>query len=468
MKMLNLIRNNLTAIICLFIFSVITINRIINHIPWFDEAHAWTIAEQLGFVDMFNYVKNEGHFFIWQTLLYPFAHSHLIPYPYPMQALNWIFCFSALVLMWWKAPFNNWIKALITFSFPFLGCYGVLARCYSIGILLIFVLAVLYENKLKYPKTYALLLIVCANTSVMALIGASAFGFLFLYDFIRNYEKNDKIWVYMILSFGAFLIFYQLFNMDYYTPIAGNRTPHISIRIFRNSFVNGGLILNCFLVLLFSIPLFRYLYENKSALIFTVFSYFWLLVFSMGVYGAAFWHTYFFFIFLLTGLWLCKDTKNSKWALIVFALISLIFIVHKPVDKDYYQVFGHKPDRLLQFIKHDEILNKSNIIQNHGILYTMIPYIYGQDYILKNHCHKELNTDYDLLNNNNKMCAVKNTMEQAKRYPDKLKKMINEKTYTFIDTREYKIVSDTVKINKFYFEKYKCFEHYCFYKIYVK
>ena len=58
MKVLNLIKNIAVPIICLIVYAVITITKIVNHSPWFDEAHAWTIAEQLNFIDMFNYVKN--------------------------------------------------------------------------------------------------------------------------------------------------------------------------------------------------------------------------------------------------------------------------------------------------------------------------------------------------------------------------------------------------------------------------
>ena len=108
-------------------------------------------------------------------------------------------------------------------------------------------------------------------------------------------------------------------------PIAENRTPHISVRIFRNAFVNGHLIINCLLAVLFSIPLIRYFYENKVALFFISFTYFWLLVFSMGVYGAAFWHTYFFYIYLLRGLWLCKNLNDSKFTLIKPSDVTLLF-----------------------------------------------------------------------------------------------------------------------------------------------
>ncbi len=461
---------NKFTILCLVIYAAVTIYFNYTHVMWFDEAHSWLIAKQLGFVDMLKYIKNEGHFFVWQVLLYPFAHIKFNLYPYVMKVLNWSFCICAVVILWWKAPFNNCIKALITFSFPFLVCYSVLARCYSIGILLLFALAALYENKFKYPKTYALLLILCANTSVMALIGATAFGVLFLYDYIRNYEKKDKICVYMILFFGALLVLYQLFNIGYFEPISLNRKPHISVRIFRNSFINGHLIINCLLTGLFSIPLLRYFYENKKSLFFISFTYAILLIFLMAVYGGSFWHSYFFYIFLIIALWISNDVNNLKiknFAIITFAIISLILVFHKPVDKDYYQVFGRKSLDLLNIIERDENLNHSTIIQNSGILYEIIPYSFGKSYKLKNHCHQEQNTDYDLLNNNNKICAIKNTMEQAKRYPKLLEKIIDKNTYTFIDTREYKINSD-VKINKFYFKKYKCFEQYCFFKINVK
>ena len=135
------------AIFCIIIYSLITLFKALTHTPWFDEAHAWTIAEQLSLPEVFNYVKDEGHFFLWQFILYPFAKMHL--YPYAMQFLNWLFCTAAIIIMWKKAPFHYVIKILITFSYPFFVCYSIIARCYSIGILLLFLLAALFNDKLK-------------------------------------------------------------------------------------------------------------------------------------------------------------------------------------------------------------------------------------------------------------------------------------------------------------------------------
>ena len=62
MKIKEVIKNNKFAIISLIFYCVITLYRLFTHTPWFDEAHAYTIAEQLSFFEMVNYVKNEGHF----------------------------------------------------------------------------------------------------------------------------------------------------------------------------------------------------------------------------------------------------------------------------------------------------------------------------------------------------------------------------------------------------------------------
>ena len=240
MKLIKFIKDNGIAMFCLLLFAIITITRIINHIPFYDEAHAWLMTKQLDYLNLFNEVKNEGHLFVWQTLLYPFAKSQILPYPYAMQILSWTFCFLAMILMWWKAPFGNITKALITFSFPFLGCYGVLSRCYSIGILLLFILTAMFRDKLKYPKTYALLLVICANTNFMCLIGASALGFLFLHELMnssKQLKSKDLTIVCSILFVGVALVLGQLLNIGYYGQIASNRKPHVSIKVFRNTFV---------------------------------------------------------------------------------------------------------------------------------------------------------------------------------------------------------------------------------------
>ena len=66
-----------------------------------------------------------------------------------MIFINWFFCVFALVVMWKKAPFNIFEKSLITFGVPFLFLWGSVARCYSIGILFIFLALSIYKERFE-------------------------------------------------------------------------------------------------------------------------------------------------------------------------------------------------------------------------------------------------------------------------------------------------------------------------------
>ena len=65
-KIENIIKSRFVPIIVLLIYALISLSRMLNHVPFFDEAHAWSLVEQLSFWEMVKEVKNEGHFFVWQ------------------------------------------------------------------------------------------------------------------------------------------------------------------------------------------------------------------------------------------------------------------------------------------------------------------------------------------------------------------------------------------------------------------
>ena len=475
MKINEFIKNNKLASFSMLFYTVITLFRLFNHTPWFDEAHAYTVAEQLNFVDLFKYVKNEGHFFIWQMILYPFAKLHL--YPYPMLFLNWLFCTSALILMWAKAPIDNRIKALITFSSPIIWCYALIARCYSIGILFLFLLAFMFDKKLQYPKTYAFLLVVSANTSIVGLIGTSAFGFLFLYELFKTkgLDLKNIIGVSFILLAGSVVILYQLLNIGYWDSTVGQRTLHLSVKIFRNTFVYDRLLPNLMLIWIFAVPIFKYFFENKKVLFFISFSYFFLLLLSTGVYPCHYWHTYFFYILLIIAFWLMGGksyAKNLKRnALIAFGIISAILIIHTPQMPKYSFIYKSYTKDLIKFIESDELLKKSQIIQNDGLIYEMSPYSYGKSFTVRNYCHTEKNKDYDLWNISTLVCPTENAMWQASKHPQILKSIADDNTYTYIKESKAETIKNSVIIKsqdvEFKFDKYKCFREYCFWKITV-
>ena len=474
----NITKLNKIAISCLVLFSVITLARIFNHVPWFDEAHGWTIAEQLNYFDMLNYIKNEGHFFVWQSLLYPFAKLHL--YPYSMQLLNWIFCLIALIVMWWKAPFNNVVKGLITFSFPFLGCYGVIARCYSVGIMLLFILASMNDVKLKYPKTYATVLIFCANTSIMALIGASAFGLMFLYDLYKSkLNKNELIKTSGILFLGAFLVFIQIFLNIYFSSIVTNSHLFTSLIMIENIFIYHNFLLNFLINIIFAVPIFIYLCSKKQALFLFVVTYFLMLLLTFKFYGFNFWHSYFFYIYLLIALWISdkkeENTVLKKISVSIFAIISFILIFHLPEEMHISSTFHSKAKVLINLIENDEQLKNSVIIHNSGDFYEILPYTHKKTYKIKNYCTLEDKTDYDLKNSHLGDCVKGNIFGQAQKYPDLIKYIVeanNNNVFAFTQADKNPQIKNYGMIfagnYNILIKKYKCDENLCFWKVEIK
>ena len=480
---------NKTFLISIALWCIITIVRILNHIPWFDEAHAWTIAEELNLVQIFHLMKVEGHTFIWYLLLIPFAKFH-IGYPYVMQFLNWIFCLGALIVLWQKAPFNNFIKVLITFSFPFTYVYSVYARCYSIGILLLFLLAALFENRLKHPILYSLVLIVCANTSTMALIGSAAFGFLFIYDFLKSMPKRKSLLaVSAILFIGAGLIFLQLFGVDS-TAIKDYRGINLPYQNLLKIFVISSFILiTCIL------PLVFFLRKHLKILFFFLFTTVFMSVCFMFKYYGHYWNHAFYWLYFMITIWLgllaCENEKIKKFMSVLLAAVSFLHIFIPLFVNDVCLKLTQNGDavKMAKIVLYDKNMYKKAIISanDNFVGHVLVPY---NRHRLVNYC-EDKPFNYDIVNYpaNNNLCYEKELpnrfFNEYYTYLDKnrLIKLVNKNIGN--DDEIYSIVSinpkafensDTTfikddKTEIFYsIQRYKCLknkkqEDFCIYKI---
>ncbi len=100
---------NYIMIAALIIFCILTIPKLLNHIPWFDETHAWMQAKNMNFINWAEILREEGHFIIWYLLIMPFAKLK-IWFPYSLQFINWIIYFLALIIMWKKHHLIGYLK----------------------------------------------------------------------------------------------------------------------------------------------------------------------------------------------------------------------------------------------------------------------------------------------------------------------------------------------------------------------
>lgn len=316
--------------VILGIWIVITLLRVFFHQPWYDEAHAWMLARDYNFIDLIAQMKYEGHTFVWYLLLMPFAKLNLL-WPYPMLIINWLFAFLALFIFLKNAPFNPIIKTLVAFSYPFLAQLPVIARCYSIGVLCLFLLTDLYKKRLVHPINYSLLIFICANTSVMALFGAFAFGIIFAYDLIKA-ALEDKISrkaftvSFVILALCAVMVFWQLgrANADFISP---NNNFIQNILTFFTGIWKPITVLNIVsaLFLFFAVPCYCFK-DKRIFLIYIIPIAFLLYVFNF-TYGGTFHHYVFLLVYALIALWLINDARGKDFpGKIIETFVGLLFL----------------------------------------------------------------------------------------------------------------------------------------------
>ena len=387
--------------ICISFWVLITLLRLINHQPWFDEAWAWILTKNLHFGSILDSLKYEGHFFVWYLMLLPFAKLDLY-YPYSMFFLNWFSCFLAIVLLWQKAPFNNWLKAFITFSFPFITLYPIVARCYAIGILLLFVLSAFYKDKLKHPIIYSIIIFFCANTSIIALIGAFCFGVILLIELIQKKNMKDLKYVSIIGLITAISIIMQVAKVSM-ENVPAYKVVGANWMILFYPFVWMPFILNVILILI-SIILFSYcLFKDKKVFYSLLITNIFILAFFQFVYMGDSWHYLFIYIYLICACWIATDENkitelNKKIIAVMLTIISFCYIFYLRFEPRVFR--SYSKDIANFVIEH----KTSNIISFSDLFIFILPYIDKHHIVMqrygKNYDVKDFDTLYNLYNKN--------------------------------------------------------------------
>ena len=110
---------------------------IVGHSPWRDELQAYLLVrDSTGLGGLFANLHYEGHPSLWYLVLGVF--EAVIGSPAALKAAQVLIALSATALVWLRAPFPPWLKLLILAGYFPLFEYGVIARSYGLGELLVF------------------------------------------------------------------------------------------------------------------------------------------------------------------------------------------------------------------------------------------------------------------------------------------------------------------------------------------
>ena len=310
--------NSNKLIILVFVLYVLfTIPVLLQHMPWFDEVHAWYLAKFMTLTNYREILSAEGHPILWFLCIMPFAKLLPHTYPYSMLIINYLFCIFALFILWKKSNFNLLIKLSITFSPLFIYYFPIVARGYSLGILGLFILSGMYNEKTKYPILYSCIIAIVMHTNIIVCIAASYFLFIFCYELYRDKQilQKNKYFAFGILIFSLILLVAPFING--YGDDASRLYGKPSLTYFINFFSD--------VYLLILIPCYIWLCKNsKRTLSFLLYTTSLNIILYSCFYSGRAHHFIFFIIYLIIGVWIAEKQIQNKLFTALFCLLILI------------------------------------------------------------------------------------------------------------------------------------------------
>ncbi len=338
-NIMNLNKSVRWETVIFILYTIIMFFTVLYHEPWRDEAQAWLIARDLPFFSIFSQMGYEGTPALWHVILAPFAK---LGFPYiSINLIHLAIIYFAAALFIYKSPFSIITKVLFIFSYYMSWEYSIIARNYSISILLLFLIATLYGDRFKKPIMYAILLFLLFNTNAHSFLISVALVSVFLFESYKNREINAYFVAIFIMFFGGVLSLFQLLspldNINYGLFLKFNLdAPYMAIRhaFFPHMSSVSDISLIAGITLLFASSV--YLFKVSREVLFILFvSYMGLFYIFIFKHPGGYRHHGFILILLLFTLWIShfynrKLIVDIKYKLIPFTksvLYSLIILL---------------------------------------------------------------------------------------------------------------------------------------------
>lgn len=159
-----------------------------HHEMWRDEIQAWLIArDSSSFTDLFRNIKYEGHPGLWHVFL--LILSRITPSPIIMQPFHLLIAAATVYLFGRYSPFTKLQKLLFAFGYYSSYEYSILCRNYALGLLLICLFCILFQNRYAKFIWVSAVLFLLSHTSVHALIITIVTSFVLLVDYLLRRKR---------------------------------------------------------------------------------------------------------------------------------------------------------------------------------------------------------------------------------------------------------------------------------------
>lgn len=203
-RIIDHIRKNRLAYLVTFLYALLLALVIWRHEPWFDEAQSWLLARDTNpFTLLARYLRYEGTPGLWQlTLMVPAKLG--LPYA-SLKVVSWMIAVAGIYVFMRFAPFPNYVKVLLPFSYFLFYQYAVVARSYVLLPLLLFLIAAVYERKMERIYAFTLLSCLLANVCTQGFVVAVVLFGIHLLDLRKAWPELDRAarrrQIYSLLAF---------------------------------------------------------------------------------------------------------------------------------------------------------------------------------------------------------------------------------------------------------------------------
>ena len=330
-------RKNFFEIFLIIIFITVGLFAAFNHSLWRDEMQGWLVAWQSdNLIDLWKNNAPSGHPVLWSLLIY--LTKNITGTPLSMQLTHWGLGVSAILIFWRFSPFNLTTKTLFIFGYYPFWEYYFISRHYVISELILFIFCSIYHLRRKTYIPFALCIGLLANTQAMAWSLCFSIGVMLCFEWIfdsfqrKSYMKN-KYWIYdfiisislsfSLLLFGAYSLlqvkdslksFSFIIDFRHFLRALGQIFGGYMLVIPDSSrFLDLGFCGLITLILLSSTIIFIKPY-TPSVIFFTS-GIIFLFLFNYFLYfGIGSRHYGYYFLILISSLWLSLSNKEEELA----------------------------------------------------------------------------------------------------------------------------------------------------------
>jgi hypothetical protein len=172
-------------------FGIVLVTTV-HHEYWRDEIRPWSIAGAANSpIHLLHLIRYEAHPALWYLVLY--GGRSVVDTPLILPFLSLTIAAAAMAVFMLRSPFPLWQKSLFLFSALPLYEYSVMARNYSLSMLLMFLFAWRYPRRNREWLLLAVVLALLANTNAHSIPLAGLFLIVWAADVLRPQAAASRV-----------------------------------------------------------------------------------------------------------------------------------------------------------------------------------------------------------------------------------------------------------------------------------